>query len=617
MINQASRGRAQDPIVRGTAAAALLAVLSMGGAPSLQAQLAGPPPTGAPSDSAAGGSAPVCAQGIISSVDVDSRSIYDPASTSIAPLAWTYRTLNLLHFNTAETFIRRELLFQPGDCYDPFLVSESGRLLDGYGFMFVEEITDEVDASGGRAVQVATRDEWSTKVDVGVTYENGLNLERLQVTEENLFGQGVFGEYTFYKRRETRTESFGARTPRFFGRSDAGISGGSSRAGHFFDQYWRYPFVGEAGRIGVRQGFQRATDYFAYSTDGADLFTSGVTDPYTQVLVPVRREQIEFSGAYRFGEAGESIILGAGLTWDQVTFPRGPEIIFDDFDRRAPLPGANPAALDRQLNPSGATRLSLHLGTRRFRYVEYVGLDDLRHTDLVGLGFFAGATVGKSVGFLEHNGAPRPQDVYTRGHLSFTVPFGLSLLTFATMAEARHIEQGWRDILVDADVAAYGRVSALPSHTLFFRLQSAGGWETTIPYQVSLGGREGVRSLAEDRFPGGRMLRFVLEDRIAFPWPSDTADLGFTLFSDVGRVWPGDAPYGIDSGWQTAVGFGLRIGLPRGTRHIYRTDIAFPVGGAGGSPVFRVTFEFNQLRSGFFTKDVRRSRRFTVGPDTF
>jgi hypothetical protein len=113
------------------------------------------------------------------------------------------------------------------------------------------------------------------------------------------------------------------------------------------------------------------------------------------------------------------------------------------------------------------------------------------------------------------------------------------------------------------------------------------------------------------------MLRFVLEDRIVFPWPDDTADLGMTLFSDLGRIWPGDAPYGLDSGWQAAVGFGLRIGLPRGTRHIWRADIAFPVGPSSGSPIFRITAELNKLRSGFFSPDVLRSRRFTVGPDTF
>jgi hypothetical protein len=585
----------------------LLVCLFGSGPWALEAQTAGDP---APS---AGGGQPeptVCTDGVITSINVDSRSIYDPESTSIAPLQWTYRTLNLLHINTTEAFIRGELLFEEGDCYDPFLVSESRRLLDGHGFMYVEEVTDQSDGNGGWSVDVATRDEWSTKVDAAPTAdEDGFSIERFQVTEENLLGQGVFGEYTYYNRRETKTQSFGVFTPRFFGRSDASIAFGSSRAGRFLDQFWRYPFVGEAGHVGLRQGYSRVTDYFAYGTGGSE--------PFSQVLVPIRREQIELSGGYRFGGAGESIILGASLTWDEVVFPHSPEIIFDDFDVRDSLPGIAPPALQRQLDPSAATRVSLHLGTRRYRYVDYTGLDDLRHTDQVGLGMFAGVTVGKSVAFLRQNGAPRVDDWYLRSHVSFAFPVGLSLISGGGVIEARRLEGGWRDILGGADLAMHGRASWLPWQTLFFRASSSGGWDTTIPFQLNLGGRETVRSLREDEYPGGRMLRFVLEDRVVLPWPSDTADLGFTLFSDLGRVWPGDAPYGVDSGWQAAVGFGLRLGLPRETRNAYRADIAFPVGPSSGSPIFRVTIEFNQLRRGFFTPEVRRSRRFMVGPDSF
>jgi hypothetical protein len=551
----------------------------------------------------------MCDGGVISSIDIDSRSIYDPESTSIAPLAWTYSVLNLLHVNTTESFIRGELLFEEGDCLDPFLLSESHRLLDQYGFMYVEDITDEDDVAGGRSVRVATRDEWSTKVDVGVTYDDGVNLERLQVTEENFLGRGVFAEFTHYARRETRTRSFGLRTPRFFGRSDAGIAAGSSRPGKFFEQYWRYPFVGEAGRVALREGYEHGTDFFAYSTDGAE--------PYVQVLVPVRRELAELSGAYRFGRPGASVILGASLTRDVVTFPRVPEITYGDFDAREPLPDSPPPSMERQLRPSSATRMAVHLGTRRYRYVEYTGLDDLRHTERIGLGHFAGVTLGRTLGVLTSDRAPAEADLYTRGHMSFTLPVGPGLVVWGSTVEARRESGGWRDVLVEADLATYGRTGRLPGHTLFFRASSAGGWETTLPYQLSLGGREGVRSLHEDRFPGGRVLRFVVEDRIALPWPTETADLGLTFFSDLGRVWPGDVPYGVDSGWQAAAGFGLRIGLPRGTRHIWRTDIAFPVGPSGGSPIFRVTFEVNKLRSGFFTPDVFRSRRFMLGPETF
>jgi hypothetical protein len=558
-------------------------------------------------------SAAACSTGIVTAIDVESRSVYDPESTRIGPLAWTYRFLNLLHVNTNQAFIRRELLFEEGDCYDPFLVQESYRLLDQYGFMMVESITNADDGFGNQRVTVVTRDEWSTKVDIGPAYDDsGLYLERLQVTEENFLGNGVFAEFTHYSRRETRNQSIGLRTPRFFGRSDAGIAVGRSRSGEFIDQYWRYPFLGEANRVAFRQGFTSGTDFFAFGTGEAEAFT--------QVLVPVRRELAELSAAYRFGSPGASLILGGSLMRDVVRFPRPIEVTFGDFDERQDLPaGAEPSELLRQLAPFSATRAALHLGTRRIRYREYVGLDALREPYLAGLGVYAGVTVGRTRGNLGASGIPEVSDWFTRGHVSITEPLGgASLLHLGSTVEARHVASGWRDVLAEGELVAYGRAGWLPWQTLFFRLSTAGSWDTTLPYQLSLGGREGVRSLAEDRFPGGHMVRFVAEDRIVLPWPTDTADLGFTVFGDLGRVWAGETPYGVDSGWQAAAGFGLRIGLPNGTRNVWRTDIAFPVGGeTRGGPVFRVNLELNRLRSGFSTPDVVRSHGFNVGPETF
>jgi hypothetical protein len=554
-----------------------------------------------------------CVQGTITAIDVDSRSVFDPESTRIAPLAWTYRLLNLLHVNTNQAFIRRELLFEEGDCYDPFLLQESYRLLDQYGFMMVENITNTDDGLGNKRVQVITRDEWSTKIDIGPTYDedNGLSLERLQVTEENFLGNGVFAEFTHYSRRETRNQSIGLRTPRFFGRSDAGIAVGRTRSGNFIDQYWRYPFLGEANRVAFRQGFISGTDFFAFGTGGSQT--------YTQVLVPVQREFAELSAAYRFGSPGASLILGGSLTRDVVKFPDPIELTFGDFDEREDLPaGSEPPELLRQLAPLSATRAAVHLGIRRIRYREYVGLDALREPYLAGLGVYAGATVGRTLGIFGASGVPEESDWYARSHVSITEPLGPSLLHLGARAEGRHVEAGWRDILAEGELVAYGRASWLPWQTLFFRMSTASSWETTLPYQLSLGGREGVRSLAEDRFPGGRMVRFVAEDRIVLPWPSDTADLGFTVFGDLGRVWAAEAPYGVNSGWQAAAGFGLRIGLPNGTRNVWRTDIAFPVGGdTSGGPVFRVNLELNRLRSGFATPEVVRSHRFLIGPETF
>ena len=140
------------------------------------------------------------------------------------------------------------------------------------------------------------------------------------------------------------------------------------------------------------------------------------------------------------------------------------------------------------------------------------------------------------------------------------------------------------------------------------------------PFQPTLGGRRSLRGLDEESYPGERRVLFTLEDRYFMHWPAPSVfDLGVTLFADAGRVWAGEVPYGADSGWKGAVGGGIRLGFPSGTRGLARLDLAFPVGaGATGGPIFRVTlFELLGVSSGFADPQLEWSRRLAVGPDFF
>jgi hypothetical protein len=551
----------------------------------------------------------VCEAGAITGINVVRGSVFDPDSTSIGALAWTYRLMNVLHIRTQESFVRREILLSEGECYDPFLATESERLLESYSFLTNARVTAESDGSGGQLVTVSTQDEWSTQVDVGVTYDGGPNLEKFEVTEENFLGQGIFAEFTHRERLETRTQAVRVSTPRLFGRTDASIEIGRDRPGSFFNQYIRYPFIGETGRFSVRQGYSRGTSYYSYGTP--------VGDPLSQVVAPQFREVLEFSAAQRFGGRGRSLIAGFTVSRDVTRFGAIEAAADDDLDELVPYPGTVPSELTRQTEERAATRVWLHLGTRQIRFQEYFGIDGLRDRLLVGLGYFLGASVGQGFGVLIPDGATGADEFFGRASASFTAPLGSSILHGGGYVESRRADNGWEDVLADAELVAYLRNDGLPGQTFFFRASVAGGWDTTMPYQMSLGGREGLRALPEDRYPGGRAARFVFEDRVVFPWPSSTIDLGMTVFADVGRVWPGDAPFGIDSGWRTGVGAGVRIGFPRRTRHAWRADVAFPVGGPETSPILRITFELNRLAQGFFTPDHFRSRRFDLGAHSF
>jgi hypothetical protein len=295
--------------------------------------------------------------------------------------------------------------------------------------------------------------------------------------------------------------------------------------------------------------------------------------------------------------------------------PRPVEVAVAGFEDGVPPPAPLPAAVARQSQPSAATRVGLQLGVQRSHHVRVRGIDAVRDDQTVAVGFSAGVTLGSSLPVLAPRGMTAVRDVYGRVGAGFTAALGPLLVQAGNTVEARRAGAAWHDVIEGANVVAYlpGR---LPGQTLFVRGSFAGAWRTTIPFQITLGGREGVRSLSDDAFPGGRQLLFTAEDRIRFGWiPAHAFDLGATLFTDWGRVWAGDVPYGTGSGWRGAAGFGLRLAFPTGSRNVWRPDLVFPVGpGAHGGPTFRVTMELNRLRGGFSTPDADRSRRFTLGP---
>ena len=58
-----------------------------------------------------------CDAGVITDIEVIRGSVFDPDSTDIGAVAWVYRLMDVVHIRTQESFIRREVLFEEGDCY--------------------------------------------------------------------------------------------------------------------------------------------------------------------------------------------------------------------------------------------------------------------------------------------------------------------------------------------------------------------------------------------------------------------------------------------------------------------------------------------------------------------
>lgn len=563
-----------------------------------------------------------CEDGRVTHVFVDNRSIFDLDEVSDSRFGWAYRLANRLHIRTHQRFLARELLIDEGDCYDPFLVEDSERILRRYWFISQVEVYGLRQADGNWHVVVDTKDEWTTKIGVTVSFDGRPELRAVEIGEENLLGRGmVVGGFM---RQTDAARLVGGRlfTPRLFNtRLDAHLTGGRTRIGQYVQEELFYPFVGEVGRFAARQFYRRREDYFTYSI--------GTPTRPEYLLLPVDEERIELTLAARIGEPGNLTIFGMGFSRDRLAFSGFPGTVErvegNDFGNRAPASAELAAPLEAQTRYSSGTRVNLLLGQRNVRFVRKRGLDALQGIQDVEVGTDMSLTLGRSVGVLASEG--RPDDLYTRLRFYAGAAPGPVVLTSSLALEGRQIfsgageNDGWRDVLGEMDVLFYLQSVPWNRHTFFARLSAAGGWSLDQPFQLTLGGSTGVRGYHDEDYPGARRIVLSAEDRIYLGWPfPELFDLGMTLFGDIGHIWAGDAPYGRDSGWRGTVGTGLRVGFPAGTRGVIRIDAALPLGPSPSlsDVILRMSFsDLLGISTGSVDPQMQRSRRMTVGPDRF
>ena len=556
-----------------------------------------------------------CPQGRISFIFINSHPVFDTTNLSNGKsFEWLFSFANWLHMETDEDVIRGELLFGVGDCYDPFLVAESERIIRQLDFIARVDLFAVRQDDGSVHIVVDTQDEWTLQLTARARFDEGFEFNGMDVAEENVLGRGVAARAFYRERREAREIGGAIETIHFMGtRWDARLLAGETRVGPFFQQAFVYPFVGEVGRYTATQLYSRREDGFAYSLpDGG---------PYTHIVTPFLRERAALTVGTRLGEAGRLTILGLGISRDDLNFTpfeAGPEAVRNrDFANGEPAPPELAAVTSGQTRGSAVTRLSIMLGRRNLHFERRAGLDALRGVQDVPVGGEVSLTLGRSIGFLASQAGREESDVLGRIRAFGSVTPGRWVLAAGLGFEVRRIfdgpEQGWHDAIGEFDIYAYWQPAEAGRHTLFARFSGAAGWSMTTPFQVTLGGPFNLRGYGLDHAPGGRRVVGSFEDRIFLLSPgTGVFDLGATLFADIGSVWEGGAPFGADSGLGASVGAGLRVGFPAGTHGVIRIDLAAPVTGpdAFRKPVFRITAaELLGLLQGFQDPQLRRSSR--------
>ena len=560
-----------------------------------------------------------CTLGRISYVFIDNNSIFDTSDPELdRRFRWAYNVANSLHVRTREWVIRRELLFAPGSCYDPFLLEETERLLRAYSFLSNVDVFGVQQADGTYHVIVATRDEWSTRVDVRVNTKDGLSLEGVRVTEENVLGTGQSLGVFYFEREVTRDYGISYYAPQMLGtRWDVSAAAGRTRAGTFVQDEIAYPFVGEVSRWAARQSFRRSDQFFNYIiTDDRELDSD-------HVLLPLREQAFDLSVLRRFGERGNSAIVGGALTYQKLSYPGLIQLApRGDFDARQTAPESLAVSVRSQRQQIDNIRAFALVGHRNVWWSRRRGLDSMRGQEDVRLGGEAMLAVGRSMPSLE-----KDDDLYTTLALYTAFDVGDALVIGRARGDARrdltaaaHAPE-WEDSYIDAELLGYVQTPRLPRQTLFVRAAFLGAWNTRTPFQLTLGGAHGLRGYDQERLPGGRRFVVTVEDRFFIGWPlPDVLDLGGTVFIDAGRIWSGDAPFGIESDWLASAGVGLRGSFPAGSRSTYRIDVAWPVERGTRLSDLRLSVSIGESRGHSPREPDRqlgRSRTHDIGGDLF
>jgi hypothetical protein len=568
-----------------------------------------------------------CPQGRIDHVFVDNRSIFpthemDPDT----PFLWAYKLANALHVRTRESFVRNELLFRKGECLDSLRLAETERLLRGYRFIRESDVFAVEQPDGGQHVIVDTQDEWSTRLDLGIRLDEGVEIFGARIVEENFLGRGMRLRLFFDQEREQRDLGLEFFTPRLLGtRWDARLGAGRTRNGSFFEEALMYPFAGEVGRFGARQSY--------LWRESLQAFSLGEGEKHTHLLMPFLDRRADVAVGGRAGEPGGLTVFGMGVSWESLRFQEFPddvELVVDgNFSETVPADSATVAPVAEQALTRSAHRITLYLGQRNLHFVKRTGLDrfggvqDIQTGTEVFLGLSRGFEIeGK-------DGTDLPDDIHAQVSLFGGKVWPDWTLNSRLAMEARRVsgdspgdgleESRWEDVFGEADVYLYWQPPSRGGHTLLFRASGAGGWSVRMPFQLTLGGRTGVRGYRQGRFPGGRRAVFTLEDRVYLPWPApEVFDLGLTFFGDLGIMDAGGAPFGRNSGWRGAIGAGIRFGLPPGTARLARIDLALPIGGKTRLEdlILRISLEeLLGLLPGVRDRQLLRSLRAGVRPD--
>lgn len=445
---------------------------------------------------------------------------------------------NAMRFKTRPEIVRRELLFSPGDRYDPDRIAESARNLRRMG-IFRDVAIDTFSLGERLAVRVETRDGWSTQLRLNGRSTGGEFTWSAGLFERNFLGTATLVGASFRDDPDRTALNLRARIDRPLGsRALVDASYDDRSDGELAQWMVGVPFRAFQDRRSVELWGEAGTHRVLRFRDGsladsmqrrawvhrlvlaAAPYTGG--RGYLRVGLAAQLKRETYTAFTRAPEDSTSGAVGAGLEWLQARF-----LVVTHY---------NGFAREEDLDLSTRGRLLLWVAPRAFGYRNF-GIGP-------GLEFQTGGVWGPAFGRFQL----RANALFTR----------------------REIDSArvWTGVTLGA--RSFGRQATV------FHLEAAAQRGLPPGSEIDLGHGVGPRAFGSHAFTGDRGLWATLEHRW-FAWDemAGLLGVGFAVFFDYGGAWYADQPARLGGN----VGLGLRLGATRSTgSNVGRIDLAHRFG---------------------------------------
>ena len=478
----------------------------------------------------------------IGSIDIRTVDIF---SSEEAANGWLYRAANWLHVTTRESLVRRLLLFDEGDRFDPDRLAETERNLRASGFFQRASVIASEPHDGVVDVRVETQDAWTLLVGIAVGRDGGEMHQGFTLGEKNLLGTG---------RR--LSVSYGDDIHR------------SYRVVEFSDPQFLLPY----GRAHV---------VYASNSDGEERLLE-LERPFYSIRAPWtaaarfddgRRQESLYRGGEevsryersfrritgRWGFAARAspdraLRFGIGLDWQDDRFSEAPG--WKGTERPAPRTYRD---------------VFLEAQFVRHDYLTWNYVDeDIRYQD-----FNVGRSITLDVGASPAAFGAPVNSILARLDWQEGFRLGGNSFVLARLAgSARRENDAWRNTIVSGELRFVRRFVGARPQTLLARVAAARGWNLDADRLFYADGATGLRAYPLYAFEGDRRVLANLEHRIFCGCEIfQLVAPGLAVFVDAGAA----APPGESLNWsrlKADAGVGLRFAIARASAFL-RVDLGY------------------------------------------